>query len=310
MVVMDWIFDYILIALLMKLCASSSELSPQKVEVQSSVLSWNLPKDYTNITYAVQCNVTLSDWRDVYRGNQQQFNFSAEAEDFYGKRFRVRSERDEQTSAWVMSKLVQCAHLHTCAPVIELKVETDKVHLWMKHRDESLKKEKGGHLKFIPLYWKRNSTDNKESFVKSDHIVLEDLDSGEEYCFQVKYLYFTEAFGKPSREICTVIPESSKQRNLRIILLGVLTVSVFTSLGGFLYFGHKYYKRIKALFRPPLDIPEHFEEFFFSELPHRPAADPASQVTESCDIISFVEEVAEDEDRSDLEHVEEKASSI
>ncbi|KAK3543339.1 hypothetical protein QTP70_018067 [Hemibagrus guttatus] len=283
MVVMDWIIDYLLIALLMKHCACSIELSSKNVEVKSSVLSWNLPKDYTNITFTVQCNTTLSDWRDVYSGNQQQFNFSAKAEDFYGKTFRVRAERENQMSAWVTSKLVQCVHLHTCAPLIELKVETEKVHLWMKHRDESLKKVMGGHIQFRPLYWKRNSTNHKEeSFVKSEHIVLQNLDPGEEYCFQVEYLCYSEPFGMPSREICKVIPETSKQRNLRIILLGMLAILVFASLGGCLYFVHKYYKRIKALFRPPLDIPEHFEEPMPPPQPLDAVPVPSPEKWESC----------------------------
>ncbi|GAA6096511.1 interferon gamma receptor 2, partial [Tachysurus ichikawai] len=100
------------------------------------------------------------------------------------------------------------------------------------------------------------------------------------------------------------------RRNLRVIMLGLLTVGALAFLGGCLYFVHKHYKRIKALFQPPLDIPAHYEEFFFSEFPERPATRPASQVAESYDIVALVEDVAEGEDRSDLEHSEEKASSM
>ncbi|KAK2850396.1 hypothetical protein Q7C36_009179 [Tachysurus vachellii] len=298
---MDWRIAFLLIEVFIKDCVCSIELSSQNVKVKSSVLSWNHPKDYTNITYAVQYNTTLSEWHEVYRGTQHQFNFSAKADDFYGKRFRVRSERGNQTSAWVTSKLVQCVHIHTCAPLIELKVETDKVHLWMKHRDESLKKEKGGHIEFRLLYWKRNGSNNKEElwkpFVNSVHLILDDLESREEYCFQAEYWYLNKPYGQPSREICTVILETSFRRNLRVIMLGLLTIGALAFLGGCLYFVHKHHKRIKALFQPPLDIPAHYEEFFFTEFPERPATHPASQVAELCDIVALVEDVAEGEDR-------------
>lgn len=54
-----------------------------------------------------------------------------------------------------------CPTVHTCAPVMELKVKTDKVHLWMKHRDLSLLDKEGEHIIFQPLYWKRNSADKE-----------------------------------------------------------------------------------------------------------------------------------------------------
>ncbi|KAM9486817.1 interferon gamma receptor 2 [Clarias gariepinus] len=282
--------------------------SPQRVKVNLSVLIWDRPKNYTNITYAVQSNTTLSDWRDVYTGPQQQFNFTAAAEDFYGKKFRVQAKKGNQTSKWVESRLVQCAHLHTCAPVIQLKVERDMVHLWMKHRDSSLKANEGGHIEFRPLYWKRNSTNDKqEPGFNSDYLLIRDLEPGQEYCFQVEYLLFHKPHGKPSREICAVIPETSKQRSLRFVMYGVLVVVLLAILGGFLYFVHTHYKRIKALLQPPLDIPEHIQEFIFRELPEFPL--PERQVTESYDLVSYVEEVAEDQDRYNLENAREHVCS-
>ncbi|MCI4378057.1 hypothetical protein PGIGA_G00211350 [Pangasianodon gigas] len=303
-IVMDWRRAFLVCEVFLTIhCACSSGLSPpQRVKVKSSVLTWNGTKDFTNITYVVQYSTTSNDWRDVYSGTQQQFNFTAAAEDFYGTRFRVQSKRGNQTSAWVMSKLVQCAHLHTCAPIIELKVETDRVHLWMKHRDQSLEEKEGGHISFKPLYWKRNSTNKEELNATSTHLVLEDLESGQEYCFQVEYLLFHKPHGKPSREICKVIPETSKQRNLRVIMLGVLTVAGLAILGCCLYFVYTHYKRIKALLQPPLDIPDHFEEFFFSEFPQHPVARPGSQEVESYEFVNFIEEVAEDEERCDSEN--------
>lgn len=305
--VMEWRIVFLVCEVFfIKHCACSSKLSPpRRVNVRSSVLTWDPPVDHTGITYAVQYNTTLSDWSGVYNSPQRMFNFTAAAEDFYGKRFRVRSERGNQTSDWEMSKLVQCAHLHTCAPIIELKVETDKVHLLMKHRDQSVKEENGRHISFKPLYWKRNGTKNKRVF-NSDHLVFKDLESGEEYCFQVEYLLYEKPHGKPSREVCTVIPETSKQRNWRVIMFGVLTLIGLAIVGSFLYFFYTHHKRIKALLQPPLDIPEHFEEFLFSDFPQHPAPHP---VTESYNFVSLVEEVAEDQDRRDLENDVENASS-
>ncbi|XP_060785113.1 interferon gamma receptor 2 [Neoarius graeffei] len=305
-IVMDWriVFTISEVFLIIR-CACSSKLPPpQHVKVESSVLTWIYGKVQVNVTYAVQYNTTLTDWRDVYSGTQQQFNFTATAEDFYGKRFRVRSERENQTSDWELSELVQCAHLHTCAPILEVKVETDMVRLRVKHRDQSLREKKGGHLSLQLLYWKRNHTNDElqELPMDSTHII-EDLDSGEEYCFQVEYLVFYKPHGKPSPEICEVIPETSKERNIRVVIIGVLTVAGLAVLGVCLYFLYVHHKRIKALLQPPLDIPEHFEEFLFSDFSRLPASyHPGSQATESYEFVCSVVEVAEDKGGRDMEN--------
>ncbi|KAF7709858.1 interferon gamma receptor 2 [Silurus meridionalis] len=295
MAVMEWGFAVLLCGMVFaRHCECSSELAqPKKVKVELSVLSWSQPEDPTDVIYVVQFNTTLNDWHIVSRGPSERFNFSVTAEDYYGKVFRVRAEKGNQTSVWALSKRVQCSHLHTCAPVVELKVEPDKVHLRLIHRDQSLKDEKGGHLMFRLCYWKRNHTDeSKEEFPKSNHFVLEDLDAGQEYCFQVNYLHLHKPFGMPSSEICRVIPESSKQRTLRIVLLGILFLVGLFVLGSGLYYTYMHHKRIKECLQPPLDIPDHFEEFFFSEF-SQPDESPRS---ESYEVVHFVEELSENQD--------------
>lgn len=52
----------------------------------------------------------------------------------------------------------------------------------------------------------------------------------------------------------------AEERNIRVVIIGVLTVAGLAVLGVCLYFLYIHHKRIKALLQPPLDIPEHFEE--------------------------------------------------
>ncbi|XP_062862592.1 interferon gamma receptor 2 [Trichomycterus rosablanca] len=298
---MDWktVFLSCLVLITHRVC--SSELSsPQNLKIRLSVFTWKFSGNDSNVMYTVQYNTSSGAWQTVCDCKHRSFDFSSAAEDFYGKHFRVRAERENQTSAWRVSEQVQCAHNNVCSPQITLKVETDRVLLWVQDRDKSLGEEHGSHLMLRGLYWKTSSPDNiQEHDFGPNPLVLEDLEAGQEYCFQVKYLAFQKPYGKPSRKLCELIPESSGQRTLRIILLGVLTVGGLAMLGCCIYYVYIHYRRIKILLRPPLDIPVHFKEFLFMESYEHPISPSSSHVQESFDFVTVVQEVGQEEGSRD-----------
>ncbi|KAK1797678.1 hypothetical protein P4O66_008046 [Electrophorus voltai] len=263
---------------------------PQHIQIHSSVLMWNSSGDDRNVTYTVQYSSAPGELWDSMTGcSQLQCDFAAK--DFYGKVFRVRAERGNLSSDWQQSEQVQCIHINTCAPIINLSIVSDKVQLQRKHRDSSLKKEYGGHITFRLLYWKTTSpNDKQENNEYTNPIIMNDLEPGKNYCFQFDYLYFHKPYGNPSRLICKEIPETSFGRTLRVIVSGVLTVVVLAIFGGWLYFAYKNYRKIKQYLQPPLDIPQHFQEFLSSEFYEHQVDLPSNQDAEVGKIITFASE--------------------
>uniref|UniRef100_A0A4W4DVZ7 Fibronectin type-III domain-containing protein n=1 Tax=Electrophorus electricus TaxID=8005 RepID=A0A4W4DVZ7_ELEEL len=182
---------------------------PQHIQIHSSVLMWNSSGDDRNVTYTVQYSSAPGELWDSMTGcSQLQCDFAAK--DFYGKVFRVRAERGNLSSDWQQSEKVQCIHINTCAPIINLSIVSDKVELMGLHRDSSLKKEYGGHITFRLLYWKTTSPNDKQNNEYTHPIIMNDLEPGKNYCFQFDYLYFHKPYGNPSRLICKEIPETCK----------------------------------------------------------------------------------------------------
>ncbi|XP_076854530.1 interferon gamma receptor 2 isoform X2 [Brachyhypopomus gauderio] len=263
--------------------------APPHIEIRSSVLRWDSPRD-TNVTFSVQYStVPVGLWHSMTGCSLLHCDFPGEQ--FYGKVFRVRAERGTLSSVWQQSEQVHCAHIDTCAPLITLTITTDKVGLSMKHRDSSLKKEYGGHITFKPLYWKTtNPNDIQEPDDITNPLIIWGLESGKNYCFQVEYLTYNKPYGHPSL-ICEEIPEKSADRTFRIIISGVVTVLVLAILGCSFYFVYNYYRKIKQhlhrYLEAPLDIPDHFHKFLSSEFSEDQVDHPSSQDEEVCDFISL-----------------------
>ncbi|KAG9271299.1 interferon gamma receptor 2 precursor [Astyanax mexicanus] len=284
--------------------ACLSELPPpQHVVIESSTLRWNPPLGESNFNYTVQFSkVPEEEWHYVCGCNQTQFNFTAASEDFYGRIFRIRTETTNQSSAWIPSEQVLCEHTATCSPLFNLTVKSDKVYLWTGHKDQSLKREFGGHIVFKALYWKEDQISNKqEYYVGGGTLKIEGLKSGQKYCFQVVYLAYSKLYGRPSRVLCQVIPISPAQENIQIIVVGILIVVVLFGFGVCLYCFYKNYKKVKLFLQPPLDIPEHIQKFFSEELPHQQLVSNGTQELELDNIVMYVSEDTrkEEEDRSD-----------
>ncbi|XP_066542630.1 interferon gamma receptor 2 [Hoplias malabaricus] len=292
---MDWKYQIIqcLLVLIIGYGWSTKLTDPKKITVRSSVLSWTSSERENNVTYTVQYNtLPEQEWQNVCGCSQMQFNFTAASEDFYGKIFRVRAETANLTSDWKHSEQVQCQHTGTCAPLFNLTLRNNKVLLWMDYKDKSLKEKFGGHITFKAQYWKETTFIDKQDLnVNGRSLTIEDLESGEKYCFQVEYLYFKKSYGKPSHILCETIPETSGARTLRVILSGLLVVAAFATFGICLYFVYKNYKKIKTFLQPPLDIPDHFHEFFSGEFSH---CEPACVVSQ--DFIILVPEQIIDEE--------------
>ncbi|NP_001347714.1 interferon gamma receptor 2 precursor [Pygocentrus nattereri] len=277
--------------------AWSTNLSAPKLkEVSSSVLSWE-PSKVNNVTYTVQYRADPGqEWHYLCGCNQPQFSFADG--DFYGKIFRVRAERGNQTTVWQESVKIQCRHTDACAPLLNLTIKNYKVLLWMDDKDETLKKEFGGHITFRALYWKETSASDKQELDASGKtLLIEELEAGQKYCFNVVYVVYNKPYGSPSRVLCEVIPETPTVQNLRIIISGVLINAGLMVFGCCLYFVYKNYKRIKTFLQPPLDIPEHIEEFFSGEFPHHEFVCIGSEELESNGLITLVpEQIREEEE--------------
>lgn len=65
-----------------------------------------------------------------------------------------------QTPFLTLCFILSTPIVDTCSPQITLKVEPDRVLLWMTNRDKSLLHEHGAHIIFQPMFWKTSKPDD------------------------------------------------------------------------------------------------------------------------------------------------------
>uniref|UniRef100_A0A8C1PV32 Interferon gamma receptor 2 n=1 Tax=Cyprinus carpio TaxID=7962 RepID=A0A8C1PV32_CYPCA len=269
---------------------------PQDVKLVGSYLQWKKPPDGDSVLYSLQYRRGFKsddEWYNVTSHNGTELRFKITPE-FYGAEFRVRAEKGNDVSEWKGSEKVQCVNTNSCVPVMKLFVKPEKVYVTMAHMDDSLEKEHGEHIEFNLSFWNvdNGGYSKVESIITNSQKQILELESGQNYCFQVQYLFYEKPYGNVSNQSCASIPETLEMMKSRDLLFIILTTLLVTAMCGvciFLLFKH--HKKVKQLLQPfRLEIPDHYLEFFRSgEFPLQACPSPSSQSLQSCDIIIVIE---------------------
>lgn len=268
---------------------------PPDVKIVGSQLQWKSPDD-KNVLYYVQYKHNsdpADEWHNVSSYNGTSLKTFEITTEFYGAIFRVRAEKDSHTSAWQISKPVQCMNLNICIPLMTVNVKPGMTFLNMSHMDQSLKKEHGGHIAFNVSFWKVVNGRHSEVVFRVTHdktLSFNDLESGQKYCFQVQYSLYDKPYGNTSEQQCVNIPERPEEAEKRVLLTTIIsTVLVLTICGCCIFALFKNHKKFKQILKPPMSIPVHFREFLTQEFPQQPRQSPSAESLSSCDVITLIE---------------------
>ncbi|XP_043100422.1 interferon gamma receptor 2 [Puntigrus tetrazona] len=289
----------VVLTLLINIEGAFSINPPQDVKIVPSNLQWKKPPDDDDgFLYSLQykpASETDDEWYNVTSHNGTELKFRITPK-FNGAVFRVRAEKGSDVSEWQYSKPVQCANTDSCVPVLKLSVKPEMVYLTLAHVDESLEKEDGEHVAFNVSFWKVNNGKYSEArFIitrsKNEHIF--NLESGQNYCFQVQYSLYEKPYGNISNQICAIIPETPEAIKSRALIFSIIMSFLVTVMCGvciFLLFKH--HKKLKQLLQPlRLEIPDHYREFFISgEFPLQACPSPSSQSLRSYDMITVIKD--------------------
>ncbi|KAK7164955.1 hypothetical protein R3I94_003365 [Phoxinus phoxinus] len=277
---------------------------PLDVKMVESNLQWDL-SNYDNVLYSLQYNPkrkSEDEWLNVSSHTGTKLRTFQITPEFYGAVFRVRTEKGNNVSEWQYSNPVQCVNVKSCSPVMNLIVINERIFLTMTHMDQSLEKEYGEHIEFNISYWKvDNGRSSKLESIITDRKKepLPDLESEQNYCFQVEYLKYNKPYGNASEEKCKIIPETSeavRRRALLYIIMTTLFVSAMCGICIFVLF--KYHKKVKRLLQPvQLEIPYHYREVLNDGFPLQACPSPSSQSLRSCDLITVMENSNEEQEK-------------
>ncbi|XP_051981264.1 uncharacterized protein LOC127642854 [Xyrauchen texanus] len=279
--------------------AKTVDLKPPDIRLVGSELQWTSAND-DSVLYSVQYKRgsqvfgnPADDWHNVTSHIGTKLKTLYITAELYGAVFRVRAEKENRTSEWQNSKPDTCVNIQYCVPLINLTVKPGVAHLQMEHIDQSWVKEHGPVIAFNISYWKvaNGGPSEVEFFVtngKSQH--FPNLDSGQKYCFQVQYLMYSKPYGNASNQRCAIIPKTAEEAKRRVFLSSILiTVIVLAMCGVCIFALFKKYKQLKLVFRPPLEIPDHYREFLTGELPQQPSPSSSSQSLQPCDFVVLIE---------------------
>ncbi|XP_026112444.1 interferon alpha/beta receptor 1 [Carassius auratus] len=269
---------------------------PQGVKLFGSYLQWKKPPDEDSVLYSLQYKRSFKsedEWYNVTSHNKTELRFKITPE-FYGAEFRVRAEKGNNTSEWKYSTKVQCVNTNACVPVMKLSVKPGKVYVTMDHMDGSLKYEHGEHIQFNVSFWKvdNGGYSKVESIITNSKKQILELESGQNYCFQVQYLFYDKPYGNISNQSCAIIPETLEMVKSRDLLFIISTTLLVTAMCGvFIFLLFKHHKKVKPLLQPlRLEIPDHYLEFIRSgEFPLQACPSPSCQSLQSCDMILVIE---------------------
>ncbi|XP_077087703.1 interferon gamma receptor 2 [Siphateles boraxobius] len=276
---------------------------PHDVKLVRSDLQWK-PSNDDNVLYSLQYNPkskSQDEWLNVssHIGTKlRTFQITAE---LYGAVFRVRSEKGNNVSEWQYSNPVQCVNVAFCLPETNLSVKHERVFLTMKHMDQSLEKEYGEHIQFKISYWKvdnSGSSEVKSIITNRKNEPLQELESEQNYCFQVEYLLYDKPYGNASTEMCKIIPETPETARRRVLLFSILTTVFVSAMCGICIFVlFKYHKKVKKLLQPiKLEIPDHYREVLDDRFPLQACPSPSSQSLRSYDLITVKENSNEEQE--------------
>lgn len=274
---------------------------PHDVKIVGSDLLWK-PSNDDNVLYSLQYNPkrkSEDEWLNVSSHIGTKLRTFQITPEFYGAVFRVRTEKGNNVSEWQYSNPVQCVNVKSCAPVMNLSVKHERVSL--THMDQSLEKEYGEHIEFNLSYWKvDNGGSSKFIITNRKHEPLPELESEQNYCFQVEYLLYDKPYGNASKKVCKIIPETPEAANRRVLLYIILTTLFLSAICGICIFVlFKYHKKVKQLLQPiQLEIPDHYREVLYSEFPLQACPSPSSQSLRSYDLITVIENSNEEQEKS------------
>ncbi|XP_039505810.1 interferon gamma receptor 2 [Pimephales promelas] len=281
---------------------------PHDVKIVGSDLQWKPSNDDT-VLYSLQYNPKLKsedEWLNVSSHIGTKLRTFQITPEFYGAVFRVRTEKGNNVSEWQYSKPVQCVNVAVCFPVTNLIVKRERVSLTMTHMDQSLEKEYGEHIQFKISYWKvdNGGFSKAEPFIITDrkNEPLTELESEQNYCFQVEYLLYDKPYGNASKKICKIIPETSEIARRRVLLYSILTTLFVSAMCGVCIFVlFKYHKKVKQLLQPiQLEIPDHYREVLYNEFAPQACPSPSSQSLRSYDLITVIEDSNEEQEKISL----------
>ncbi|XP_056314339.1 interferon gamma receptor 2 [Danio aesculapii] len=285
---------------------------PQDLKIVKSQLLWKPPEVDGDLQYFLQYTLgskAEDEWYNVSSLiSKNAFNITDE---FYGALFRVRAEKGNHISEWAISNRVNCVNVNSCAPVVTPSAKPGIVSLTLAHMDQSLEKEHGDHLEFNILSWNVNSRENPEEgvVINSKDYIFDDLESGQNYCFQVEYLLYHKPYGKASEKICVFIPETPEAKKTRVLIYATLSTLFVLMVCSFCIFLFRKYKRnkrvqrlVKEWFQPlKLELPDHYIEFLSSEFPVGLSPSPSVPSLQSDDFIVVTENTSMEENGQEKE---------
>ncbi|XP_030613561.1 interferon gamma receptor 2 [Archocentrus centrarchus] len=278
--------------LLLLLCFSFSRVvsevplpPPHNIQVEEGQLTWH-PASET-VTYTVEyrrfesskwemlshCVNTSASVCDVRAVTQ---TLRGEPPESNCVMLRVRAERKALKSEPVEA----CSRNGSlCTPAFSLSAVPGllTVHLSDNHE---LAEEYADHAKHR-VYFGKAGEKLEESKDAIASTTFEDLEEGQQYCVQVKYIVYGRLVAPPSCTQCAVIP-ASKHWNHTSVIAGVVAAIValaiiIPTVGYLLLFQRQ---RIKRWLRLPYHIPPEFLDFPSLETPQ--ISEPPE---EPCDII-------------------------
>uniref|UniRef100_A0A8C5PC70 Fibronectin type-III domain-containing protein n=1 Tax=Leptobrachium leishanense TaxID=445787 RepID=A0A8C5PC70_9ANUR len=245
--------------------------APKNVKIYSYNLEQELrwdpviePNLTSPVTYTVQYK--LSGDRDDYSNVCENItvthcNFTPRIRINWRVKLRVRAELGPLASDWIETPLFQATVNTVLGPVKELTVST-----YSKHYSLSVAFQ--WPLTFKPLwtityelyYWKKsNMVKKKVTSIQSSHL-LEDLDPWTEYCVEVTILA-DRIVGETSDAVCGMPtgPALTTGGHIAVFLSLLIVFAICVSCA---YLVYNQRLAVKNLFRVPIRIPEHVQEFF------------------------------------------------
>ncbi|KAJ8004591.1 hypothetical protein DPEC_G00137870 [Dallia pectoralis] len=238
----------------------SQGVSPPLDVRVDSVVHWSRATDRPDLTYTVQSKTNDGKWQDI-DGCVQTKNTTCK-KDIRGGCVMVRvwAQQGNKTSEAIEA----CRHATSCSPVVQLTAQSGLLLVnWRK--DESLSAEYGSILQYHVNY-SREGEELQYDSISEHPVTLQGLEVGGRYCVQVQYQCYHKPFGTHSRLQCVSIPESERAKHIRTTLISVLIPVFLGAVAIFLIFlFYKHLEKLKQLRPRALQLPEHYEEFFFQD---------------------------------------------
>ncbi|XP_036397239.1 interferon gamma receptor 2 isoform X2 [Megalops cyprinoides] len=248
-------------------------LPPENLRIQSenliNVLNWSSNNDSPTVKFFVQYRYFSDRWQNVTScppTEATHCNFTSSVRPGLNVTLRVGAEDGDQI-LWRESEPFRASDQTLLGPPCVTLFP--KPHVLIVRMDDpvaGLREEFGEDLKYRVYYGEENGP-LMEHGDYSSQLTLESVKEGVKYCVKVEYvLYGQLRAGSRHRVECALIPESEYTRMIKNVLVVVTVVIVVGGviLACLLTFA-KCHDKVKEVLRPPLDLPDHFREFFKRE---------------------------------------------